>query len=113
MHPEDAQRLGLHDRQHVAVASRFGQATSFLKLDDSITPGVCFMPIHWNDLWAHRASPNEATSNLRDPISKQPALKAVAVRVAPANAAPPATSTTAASTAVPEFPAATAAAAGR
>ena len=84
MHPDDAERLNLHDRQHVAVASRFGQATTFLKLDDSITPGVCFMPIHWNDLWAQGASPNEVASNLRDPISKQPALKAVAVRVTPA-----------------------------
>jgi sulfite reductase (NADPH) flavoprotein alpha-component len=89
MHPEDAERLGLHDRQHVAIASRFGQATTFLKLDDSITPGVCFMPIHWNDCWAHRASPNEATSNLRDPISKQPALKAVAVNVTPVASIPP------------------------
>jgi anaerobic selenocysteine-containing dehydrogenase len=86
MHPDDAVALGLHDRQHVAVASRFGRATTFLKLDETISPGIVFMPIHWNDLWAHRASPNEATSNLRDPISKQPALKAVAVSVTPANA---------------------------
>jgi anaerobic selenocysteine-containing dehydrogenase len=89
MHPDDAVALGLHDRQHVAVASRFGRATTFLKLDDAITPGVIFMPIHWNDLWAHRASPNETTSNLRDPISRQPALKAVAVTVTPANAESP------------------------
>jgi anaerobic selenocysteine-containing dehydrogenase len=89
MHPDDAVALGLHDRQHVAVASRFGRATTFLKLDDAITPGVIFMPIHWNDLWAHRASPNETTSNLRDPISRQPALKAVAVTVTPANAETP------------------------
>jgi len=81
MHPSDAARLGLHDAQHVAVASRFGRATTFVKLDETISPGVVFMPIHWNDLWAHRASPNEATSNLRDPLSKQPALKAVAVSV--------------------------------
>jgi sulfite reductase (NADPH) flavoprotein alpha-component len=86
MHPDDAAALGLHDKQHVAVASRFGRATTFLKLDDAIIPGVVFMPIHWNDLWAHRASPNEVASNLRDPISKQPALKAVPVNVTPANA---------------------------
>jgi anaerobic selenocysteine-containing dehydrogenase len=88
MHPEDAARLGLHDRQHVAITSRFGRATSFLRIDPNITPGTCFMPIHWNDLWAHRASPNETTTNAKDPISKQPALKAVPVHVAPADAPP-------------------------
>jgi ferredoxin-nitrate reductase len=86
LHPDDATALGLHDKQHVAVTSRFGRHTTFLKLDETITPGVCFMPIHWNDLWAHRASPNESTSTLRDPLSKQPALKAVAVNVTPATA---------------------------
>lgn len=83
MHPDDALALGLHDRQHVAVTSRFGSATTFVRLDAEISPGVVFMPIHWNDLWAHRSSCNEATSNLRDAISKQPALKAVAVSVTP------------------------------
>ena len=85
MHPTDAAEYGLHDRQHVVVASRFGKAETFLRLDELISPGVVFMPIHWNDLWAHRSSPNEATSNLRDAISKQPALKVVAVSVTPAN----------------------------
>jgi hypothetical protein len=46
------------------------------------------MPIHWNDLWAQAASPNESTSTLKDPISKQPALKAVAVNVTPVTAEP-------------------------
>lgn len=81
MHPHDADALGLHGGQHVSIASRFGTANSFLKLDESIMPGVCFMPIHWNDLWSHRASCNEATTNARDALSKQPALKAVAVAV--------------------------------
>jgi len=84
MHPEDAAGLGLHDRQQVNGVSRFGTADTFLKLDEGISPGVVFMPIHWNELWGHRSSPNEATSNLRDPLSKQPALKAVAVNVTPA-----------------------------
>ena len=28
--------------------------------------GTVFMPIHWNDLWAQRASPNEATTDAAD-----------------------------------------------
>jgi anaerobic selenocysteine-containing dehydrogenase len=81
MHPDDAIALGLHDRQHVEVESKFGKANTFLRLDENISPGVVFMPIHWNDLWAKGASPNEATTNAHDVISKQPALKAVAVTV--------------------------------
>jgi anaerobic selenocysteine-containing dehydrogenase len=81
MHPDDAARLGLHDRQQVNVTSRFGSANTFLRLDADISPGVVFMPIHWNDLWARGASCNESTSNVRDPVSKQPSLKAVAVNV--------------------------------
>jgi len=81
MHPEDAERLKLHAGQQIVVASRFGVASTFLTINKEITPGVVFMPIHWNELWGHRASCNEATSDLRDPISKQPSLKAVAVKV--------------------------------
>jgi anaerobic selenocysteine-containing dehydrogenase len=81
MHPDDALALGLHDRQHVCVASRFGRCMTFVRLDEKITPGLVFMPIHWNELWASGASPNESTSTFKDPISKQPALKAVAVNV--------------------------------
>ena len=44
-------------------------------------PASVFMPIHWNDLWAAAASPNEATTDAADPISKQPSLKGCAVSV--------------------------------
>ena len=50
-------------------------------LDPTITPGVCFMPIHWNELFAPAASPNEATTDAADPLSKQPSLKACAIRI--------------------------------
>ena len=46
-----------------------------------IPPGTVFMPIHWNELFAPAASPNEATTDAADPISKQPSLKSCAVRV--------------------------------
>jgi anaerobic selenocysteine-containing dehydrogenase len=83
MHPDDVVAHGLHDCQQVTVASRFGACQTFLRLDDQISPGVVFMPIHWNDLWASRASPNESMGDAADPLSRQPALKAVAVNVTP------------------------------
>ena len=39
------------------------------------------MPIHCNDLFAPAASPNEATTDAVDPISKQPSLKCCAVEI--------------------------------
>jgi len=83
MHPEDATTLGLEDGQRVAISSPRGRAFSQLKLEQSISPGVVFSPIHWNDLWARSASPNEATSDDVDPISKQPNLKCCIVNVTP------------------------------
>ena len=81
MHPADARVFDLNDGQCVIVESRRGLTRSVLRLDETISPGVVFMPMHWGDLFAANASPNEAASDETDPISKQPALKCSAVRV--------------------------------
>jgi hypothetical protein len=47
-----------------------------------------FQPIHWGDEWARGASPNEATTDVGDAVSRQPALKACAVAVRPYAPAP-------------------------
>ena len=52
----------------------------------TLAPDVVFMPIHWNELWGASASPNEATTDDADPLSRQPALKRCAVVVKPATA---------------------------
>lgn len=83
IHPTDAQALSLHDGQSAIVESRRGSARSAVRIDPAISPGVVFMPIHWNDLFAAQASPNEATTDAADPISFQPALKCCAVRIHP------------------------------
>jgi len=81
MHPSDAAELGLADGEHVAIASRRGRALAVLRLDSSISPGVVFMPIHWNELSSPAASPNEVTTDSVDALSLQPALKHCAVGV--------------------------------
>lgn len=83
MNPTDAQSLSLKDGQPVRVVSRRGQTRSILRCDTSIPPGIVFLPIHFNDLFAPGASPNEATTDSADPTSRQPALKYCAVRVEP------------------------------
>jgi predicted molibdopterin-dependent oxidoreductase YjgC len=81
MHPDDAARLGLRNGQAVSILSRRGEARSTLRIDVDILPGCVFLPIHWNELWSPAASPNEATSHERDPISMQPTLKYCTVAV--------------------------------
>ncbi|MGB7158368.1 MAG: nitrate reductase [Tepidisphaeraceae bacterium] len=82
LHPEDARALSIRDGEPVCVDSRRGTTETIARIDPAIPPGVAFMPIHFNDLFAPAASPNEATTDATDPISKQPSLKCCAVRVA-------------------------------
>jgi anaerobic selenocysteine-containing dehydrogenase len=81
IHPSDAAELGLADGQPVHVTSRRGRTSGTAKVDATLSAGVVFLPIHWNELWAPHASPNEATTDEHDPISKEPALKRCAVSV--------------------------------
>jgi anaerobic selenocysteine-containing dehydrogenase len=81
IHPTDAESLKIRSGQRVKVRSRRGTAVSVAKVDLTVTPGVVFMPIHWNELWGEAASPNEATSDAHDAISKQPSLKYCPVAV--------------------------------
>src|SRR5665213_248415 len=81
IHPDDAAALGLREGQEVEVQSRRGSAHGPMRIDPAAPIGTVFMPMHWNDLWSQAASPNEATSDATDPISRQPALKYCAVVV--------------------------------
>jgi predicted molibdopterin-dependent oxidoreductase YjgC len=81
MHPADAAAINASDGQRVQITSRRGRALVVVRLDSSISPGVVFMPIHWNELSSPAASPNEVTTDSTDSISHQPALKHCAVAV--------------------------------
>ena len=81
VHPDDATALGLEEGEPVEVRTRRGAARADVRLNRATPVGTVFMPIHWNDLWSEGASPNEATTDAADPISRQPALKHCAVAV--------------------------------
>ncbi len=85
IHPTDAEALKIRGGQRVQIRSRRGTAASVARVDLTVTPGVVFLPIHWNELWGEAASPNEATSDAHDAISKQPSLKYCAVAVSSAD----------------------------
>ncbi|MEU0052725.1 bifunctional nitrate reductase/sulfite reductase flavoprotein subunit alpha [Streptomyces sp. NPDC006309] len=115
VHPEDADRLGVVDGDHLEVASRRGRAVLPAVVTDRVRPGDCFAPFHWNDLFGEYLSINAVTNDAIDPISFQPEFKVCAVTLAKTAPPVPATrpSTQPETTPVPpaRVPVATAAAA--
>jgi ferredoxin-nitrate reductase len=86
LHPADAERAGVSDRQRVQLSSRRGVAHLRARLSDSIPEGTAFAPFHWGGLHLPPGAGalNAVTSPAIDPTSKQAELKACAVRVEPA-----------------------------
>jgi sulfite reductase (NADPH) flavoprotein alpha-component len=79
IHPEDADRLGVGDKDKVAVRSRRGTAILPALVSDCVRPGSCFVPFHWNDVFGVDLSINAVTNDAVDPISYQPEFKFCAV----------------------------------
>lgn len=85
LHPADAHTYAICDGDTVTVDSVRGHVTVKAKFNDTIRPGVVFMPFHWGDMFATGVTANELTNDALDPISKEPEYKACAVRIAKAN----------------------------
>ncbi|BAZ28034.1 molybdopterin oxidoreductase NarB [Cylindrospermum sp. NIES-4074] len=83
IHPRDAAKLGISDRQLVEVRSRRGQTKFPAKVTKAIAPGTVFVPMHWGFLWANDAEANTLTHPESCPDSLQPELKACAVQLIP------------------------------
>lgn len=79
VHPEDAQRLGVKDKDHLEVRSRRGRAVLPVLVSDRVRTGACFAPFHWNDLYGENLAINAVTNDAIDPISQQPEFKFCAV----------------------------------
>ena len=97
IHPEDAGRLGIRDRDRVEIRSRRGFAVIPASVTDRVMPGSCFTPFHWADVFAEDAAVNAVTADDADAVSHQPGPKYCAVALtrvaaAPAEPAPPGTS---------------------
>ncbi len=76
MHPADAERAGIADRQLVWVSSRRGKVMTRADLSERINPGAVYMTYQW---WVGAC--NELTQDNLDPISKTPETKYCAVKV--------------------------------
>ena len=77
----DAQRAGIQDGDFVEVASRRGKLIAQCRVTTAIREGVCFAPFHWGRRLGFYKSANNLTLSARDPLSRQPELKACAVRL--------------------------------
>lgn len=79
IHPDDAARLGVTDKDAIEVSSRRGRAVLPALVTDRVRPGNCFAPFHWNDSFGEYLSINAVTNDAIDPASQQPEFKACAV----------------------------------
>ena len=76
LHPEDAEKLGVSNREKVRVLSRRGEIEIPAMVTEDIKPGVVFIPFHFRECAA-----NLLTSGALDPVAKIPEYKVCAVRV--------------------------------
>jgi formate dehydrogenase major subunit/formate dehydrogenase alpha subunit len=76
LHPDDAARLGVRDRDTLLVSSRRGEVRTMARVTAMVIPGVVFMPFHFAE-----GAANALTNNVLDPESSIPEFKVCAVRV--------------------------------
>jgi ferredoxin-nitrate reductase len=81
IHRVDARSLGIQDADFVEVFSRRGKVMVQARVTEEITRGTCFLPFHWGREYGFFKAANNLTVMARDPLSRQPELKACAVRV--------------------------------
>ncbi len=81
IHPRDAEKLGVQEGDVLEVRSRRGVAQFPAVVTKAIAPGTVFVPMHWGTLWAEQAEANALTHAIACPDSRQPELKACAVKL--------------------------------
>ena len=85
LHPSDARRAWVKDGEPIRVVSRRGAVTLRARVVATLREGTAFAPFHWGALHAPAGAGgvNDLTHRETDPVSRQPGLKATAVRVEP------------------------------
>ena len=76
IHPEDAKKLNIKDKEIVKVSSRRGEVTVRAKVTENIMKQVVFMPFHFAECAANRL-----TNTAMDPFCKIPEFKVCAVKI--------------------------------
>ncbi|HUW85669.1 MAG TPA: molybdopterin dinucleotide binding domain-containing protein, partial [Methanoregula sp.] len=76
INPEDAQALGIKDKEMVKAVTRRGEIKIGARVTKNIKKGVVFIPFHFKECAA-----NVLTNNALDPVASIPEYKACAVRI--------------------------------
>lgn len=76
IHPDDANRLSVHEGDTVKVSSKRGSIDVKVLISVRPSKGVVFIPFHYRE-----AAANVLTNTALDPISKIPELKVCAVKI--------------------------------
>ena len=84
VNPEDAQRDGLVDGAEAEITSRRGSLRARVQVSERIRPGTVFLPMHWGGSQPNACEANRLMHEQACDHSKQPELKAAAVRIRPA-----------------------------
>ncbi|WDE95510.1 molybdopterin-dependent oxidoreductase [Lentisphaera profundi] len=82
IHPDDAAKLKILDGENVEITSRRSSVIVASQVSTAIRPGTVFLPMHWGYInKSNKARANNLTSDIIDPISKEPDFKFSAVKV--------------------------------
>lgn len=85
MSPVDISRRELDAGRLVSIESSRGRIVLPLIADATLAPGQVWIPMHWGEAYLPSGAANRLCARLADPVSHQPALKATAVSVRPAD----------------------------
>jgi assimilatory nitrate reductase catalytic subunit len=83
IHPADAGQLGIAESGLVTVESPHGTTIMPARLSTDQRRGEVFAPMHWNDAHSSAGPIDRLVGGAVDPVSGQPELKAMPVRVQP------------------------------
>ena len=81
IHPADAMRYGIGEADIVRMSSAHGEVVVRALVAARQREGSVFAPMHWTDQFSSKGRIDALVAPLTDPISGQPALKHVAVRI--------------------------------
>ncbi len=87
IHPVDAKRAGVQPAGLVRLTSAHGGMIARAQVTDRVARGQLFAPIHWTGETASEARVDALVTGRVDPVSGQPALKAMQVALEPVHPA--------------------------